>query len=243
MLLNLPQRRQWHSTRSMARSGTHSSVVILRLKMQTTLMSMTWMRISKVLSHRVCATLIPNASPADLSPAHQTYERDFLDDGDPILYSDPPDQHSYLPSSPPPQPSPPRFISQFYPQPRTFRTHIIIQVLLLFTQGTLQTPLYPSRSQPPRRNRNKARRFRLKHNHSVLSLCRKEAPILVTSMEFSSSLYRYSVSLFVSVLNHARDIRLSADMYRGFFKFGVFNAIQSKCYDAVSLINLTFQVF
>jgi len=34
--------------------------------------------------------------------------------------------------------------------------------------------------------------------------------------------------------------RFSADMYRGIFKFGVFNAVQSSCFDSVSDMHLLF---
>ena len=34
--------------------------------------------------------------------------------------------------------------------------------------------------------------------------------------------------------HHFNSCDSEADMYRGIFKFGVFNAVQSKCYDTVS---------
>lgn len=40
---------------------------------------------------------------------------------------------------------------------------------------------------------------------------------------------------------HTDDSVLSADIYRGLFKFGVFNAVQSKCFEKVSSFGNSFR--
>lgn len=66
---------------------------------------------------------------------------------------------------------------------------------------------------------------------------RKEGPILATSMEyvFARRLIFVSSIFVVSriLMRIYRPAMLSADMYRSLFKFGVFNAVQSTCYDEV----------
>ena len=48
---------------------------------------------------------------------------------------------------------------------------------------------------------------------------------------------RYLLSTILIMLRriHPHDTSSLADMYRSLFKFGVFNAVQSKCYDSVRL--------